>query len=262
MKTLILYLVFIFITSTVNAKVQTQEITYNGGGSKLKGYLAYNDSFSEKRPGILVIHEWWGHNKYARNRARKLAGLGYTALAVDMYGNGTVASHPKKAGELMREAFKNWDRSKTRFNAALKVLQEHKTVDPSKIASIGYCFGGAVSLRMARGGADLVGAVAFHGSLPLEPMIKKGSLKASVLIINGSEDSFLKADTVALFMRQMYEANVDLIYINLKGVKHSYTNPDANKLSQKFNIPNLVYDKLADDRSWQEMQQFFTRIFK
>lgn len=262
MKTLVSCLLFLFIAITVNAKVQTQEIDYQAEGTNLKGYLAYDDASSNKRPGILVVHEWWGYNEYARSRARKLAKIGYTALALDMYGDGKVADHPKKAGELMQAALENWDVSKARFNAAMNVLKNHKTVNSLKIASIGYCFGGNVSLRMVRGGAQLTGAVAFHGALPLKPAMGKGSLKAAVLVVNGSEDAFLKAETVASFMKQMYEANADLTYLNLKGIKHSYTNPGADVLSRKFNIPNLVYDKTADDRSWQEMQRFFERIFK
>ena len=190
-----------------------------------------------------------------------LAELGYTAFAVDMYGDGKLANHPKKAGEFMQAAFKDFAATKEKFEEAMKILRAHKTVDSGRIAAIGYCFGGAVSLRMARRGADLNGVVAFHSALPLEPPMSKGKVTTSILIANGSEDTFLALDTVAKFVREMMEANADFTYLNLKGVKHSYTNPKADELSKKFNIPNLKYDKTADERSWQAMQQLFNRIF-
>ena len=257
-----IYLFFLLNTAAiVDAKILTQSIEYKTRGTTMKGYLAYEDSITQKRPGILVVHEWWGHNDYVRMRARLLAKLGYTAFAIDMYGSGKIADHPKKAGEYMQTAFKQWKVSKARFNEALKILRAHKTVDPTKVASIGYCFGGAVSLRMARSGADLNGVVVFHSALPLEPPVSPGKIKAAVLVINGSEDAFLQSETVASFMKEMYEANADLTYINLAGVKHSYTNPKADEFNNKFNIRNLEYNKYADERSWLEMQHFFNRIF-
>ncbi|MGK0179539.1 MAG: dienelactone hydrolase, partial [Nitrospinales bacterium] len=159
------FLIFSFSTSAF-AGILTEEVSYTSGGVNLKGYLVYDDSIKGKRPGVLVVHEWWGHNEHARERARMLAKLGYTALAVDMYGDGKVAEHPKKAGEFMNAAFTDWEGSQAKFNAAKNLLQSHATVDPKRIASIGFCFGGAVSLRMARGGADLAAVVAFHSVLP------------------------------------------------------------------------------------------------
>ena len=155
MRTLFSFLLVLSFAATAQAGIQTQEIEYSSGGTQLKGYLAYDDSVKGKRPGVLVVHEWWGHNQHARDRARMLAELGYTALAIDMYGDGKFADHPKKAGEFMNAAMTDWEGSQAKFNAAKKLLQSHATVDPERIAAIGFCFGGAVSLRMARGGADL-----------------------------------------------------------------------------------------------------------
>lgn len=261
MKTLISIFLFFSLTATAHAEIQTQEVAYSSGGSTLKGYLAYDDAVKNKRPGILVVHEWWGHNKHARNKAEALAKLGYTALAVDMYGDGKTADHPDKAGEFMNAAFKDWEGSQAKFNAAKKLLQEHETVDAGKIGAIGFCFGGAVSLRMARSGADLKGVVAFHSALPLDPPAVKGMMTASVMVINGSDDGFLNPETVASFTRQMVEANADLTYISLAGVKHSFTNPQADEFREKFNISALQYDKQADERSWKAMQGFFQRVF-
>jgi dienelactone hydrolase len=261
MKSIIQW-VFLSILGFANvgyAEVQTQEIKYTEGGIALKGYLAYDDAIKEKRPGILVVHEWWGHNEHARDRARKLAKIGYTAFAVDMYGDGKLADHPKKAGEFMNAAFKDWESSQARFNKAKEVLQSHKTVDSERIGAIGFCFGGAVSIRMARGGADLDGVVAFHSALPLEPAIK--NMKASILVINGSEDAFLKPATVGTFSSQMMEGNVDFTYMSLKGVKHSFTNKQADEFRKKFDIGALEYNKQADERSWMAMKKFFKRVF-
>ena len=162
----------------------------------------------------------------------------------------------------MNLTFSNWSDSQGRYNKALEVLKAHKTVDAARIGSIGFCFGGAVSIKMARGGADLKGIVAFHSALPVEPAITKNSMKSAVLVINGSEDGFLKPEAVASFSQDMFRANVDFTYINLKGVKHSFTNPQADEFSKKFNIAALQYNKKADEQSWVSMLKFFERIFK
>jgi len=255
----LVFIAILGLATTAQAEVQTQEIEYSQGGTTLKGYLAYDSSIKGKRPGILVVHEWWGHNEHARDRARMLAEIGYTALAVDMYGDGKLADHPKKAGEFLNAAFNDWEASQARFNKAKEVLQSHKTVDAERIGAIGFCFGGAVSIRMARGGADLDGVVAFHSSLPLQPAVT--NMKASVLVINGSQDAFLKPETVASFSSQMMAGNVDFTYINLQGVKHSFTNKQADEFRKKFDIGALEYNKKADERSWKAMQNFFQRVF-
>jgi len=260
-KKLFILLLLFGLTATANAEIHTEAVNYTSGGVQLTGFLAYDDSIKGKRPGILVTHEWWGHNKHAQNRARKLAQLGYTAFALDMYGSGKLAEHPKKAGEFMNAAFKNWDASKEKFQEAKKILQTHKTVDAENIGAIGFCFGGAVSIRMARGGADLKGVVAFHSALPDKPKLAKDKMSASILVINGAKDAFLNSDTVAAFAKEMVDANVDFTYMSLKGVQHSYTNPQADEFSKKFNLPALKYDQAADQRSWKAMHRFFQRVF-
>ena len=254
------FLIFSFAASA-QAGIQTQEIDYSSDGTRLKGYLAWDDSVKSKRPGVLVVHEWWGHNEHARERARMLAHLGYTALAVDMYGDGKFAEHPDKAGEFMNAAFKDWKGSKAKFNAAKKLLQGHATVDPKHIASIGFCFGGAVSLRMAREGADLDAVVAFHSALPTEPPVSPGKVKAAVLVLNGSEDVWLDPKAVAAFKKEMSAAARDFQYLTLAGAKHSFTNKKADEFSKKFKMDNLKYNKQADKRAWSAMQNLFKRVF-
>ncbi len=261
MKTLISIALFLTLTTTAHADIKTEEVNYSAGGVKLKGYLATDSAVKGKRPGILVVHEWWGHNKHARDRAEMLAKLGYTALALDMYGDGKLADHPDKAGEFMNAAFKDWPGSQAKFNAAMKLLQEHATVDAARIGAIGFCFGGAVSLKMARGGADLKGVVAFHSALPDAPPVEKGKVNTAVMVINGSEDGFLKPEAVAKFMQEMVTANADVTYLSLAGVRHSFTNPQADAFREKFGIDALKYDKQADERSWKAMQNFFQRVF-
>ena len=261
MRTLLSFFLIFSIATVAQAEIKTQEVQYSSGGAKLKGYLAYDDSVKGKRPGVLVVHEWWGHNEHARDRARMLAKLGYTALAVDMYGDGKFAEHPEKAGEFMNAAFKDWKGSKAKFNAAKKLLQKHSTVDRKRIASIGFCFGGAVSLRMAREGADLAAVVAFHSALPTEPPVSPGKVKAAVLVLNGSEDAWLDPKAVAAFKQEMSGAAKDFQYLTLAGAKHSFTNKMADEFSKKFKIDNLQYNKQADKRSWSAMQNLFKRVF-
>lgn len=235
-------------------------VNYSDGAINMEGYLAYDDSIAGKRPGILVVHEWWGHNEYARNRARMLAKLGYTALAVDMYGNGRQADHPDDAGKFAAEVRQNLAVAQKRFEAALHLLQDHSTVDPQQIAAIGYCFGGGVVLQMARQGLDLAAVAVFHGSLATDTPAKPGDIKARILVCNGADDRFIPPEQIQAFRDEMQAAEVDLTFISYPGAKHSFTNPGADIYAEKFNLP-VGYNKEADKKSWQDMQEFLTATF-
>lgn len=226
----------------------------------MKGYLAYDNAIKGKRPGILVVHEWWGLNDYARNRADMLAKLGYTAFALDMYGDGKQTTHPDDAKKFASEVMKNLPLEKARFNAGLDILRKYETVDPHRIAAIGYCFGGGVVLQMARSGVDIAGVASFHGMLATNEPAQAGMVKAKILVMTGADDPFAPADQVAKFKKEMDAAKVDYKVISYPGAKHSFTNPDADKYGKKFNLP-LAYNKAADRASWQEMQEFFHLIF-
>ena len=244
----------------LQAAVVGKQVSYQTGDTVMKGYLAYDDALTGKRPGILVVHEWWGHNSYARKRAEMLAELGYTAMAVDMYGDGKTADHPDNAGKFATAVRQDQDMMQARFNAARHYLNSQETVDPELNAAIGYCFGGSVVLGMARSGADLDGVVSFHGSLGgLPPVSDK--VTAKVLAANGADDPFNSKETIELFKEEMETAGVDFEFINYPGVKHSFTNPDANVFGEKFGLP-LEYNAEADKASWQKMQQFLDSIFK
>ena len=249
------------ISTAALAAVKGEEVQYQAGDVVLKGYLAYDDAIKGKRPGILVVHEWWGHNNYARMRARTLAELGYTALAVDMYGDGKTADHPDTAKQFMSEVAQNLPLMKARFKAARKLLAKHKTVDNNRIGAIGYCFGGAVVLNMARAGEKLAGVVSFHGSLGTSEPARYGKVKAQVLVLNGADDLFVTAEQIEAFKKEMENAGAKYRFINYPGARHGFTNPDANVYGPKFNMP-LAYNKDADERSWAEMQAFFNGLFR
>jgi len=248
-------------SSTVWAKVTAREVEYRAGDTVLKGYLAESSAAKGKRPAVLVVHEWWGHNEYARKRARMLADLGYVALAVDMFGDGKTAQHPEDAGKFAGEAMKNKTVGEARFNAALDFIKQQPKVDPERIATIGYCFGGGVVLHMARQGADLKGVVSFHGSLATDSPAKPGSVKAQVLVFNGDEDKMIPPEQVAAFKEEMTRTGAAFRYVGYPGVMHSFTNPDADSYAKKFNLP-LAYNKKADQNSWAETKKFLKKIFK
>lgn len=253
--------ILLLITGVAIAEVTEREITYHAGDTPLEGYLVYGEDAKGKRPGVLVVHEWWGLNDYARARARMLAELGYTALAVDMYGEGKVADHPKDAGRFADKLRQDLPLAKARFTAALEELRRHPTVDSDRIAAIGYCFGGGIVLEMARAGVDIAGVVSFHGSLSTDNPAEPGDVEASVLVFNGAEDPFVRKEQIIEFKTEMGSAGVDYRFVNYPEAKHSFTNPDADRLGKKFDLP-LAYDPEADRRSWQEMQEFFDRIFE
>lgn len=250
---------FAAVAGTAHAKIVGEPVQYTVGDTVFKGYLAYDDSSKKKRPGILVVHEWWGQNEYVRKRARMLAELGYTALALDMYGDGKQASHPKEAGAFAGQVRQNMPAAKERFLAARKVLSEHPLTDPNRIGAIGYCFGGGIVLEMARMGVDLKGVASFHGSLGTANPAKKGMVKAKVLVLNGAADPYTKPEQIVAFKKEMSDAGVDYRFIDYPNAKHAFTNPAATENGKKFGAP-LEYNKSADRKSWKEMKKFFKKV--
>lgn len=246
---------------SAEAKIIGKEVEYSAQGVVLKGYLAHDDAITGKRPGVLIVHEWWGHNEYTRKRARMLAKLGYTALAVDMYGDGKQAMHPDDAGKFSGEILKNFDVGKARFLAAEAFLKQQESVDATRLAAIGYCFGGAVILNMARQGSDLLGVASFHGNLKAVKLAEPGVVKTKIRVYTGGADKFISAEAVEAFKKEMTDANADFQVTVYPGAVHSFTSPDATKLGKKFKLP-MAYDAKADKESWKDMLQFFELIFK
>lgn len=243
-------------------EVKTKELKYDADGVEMKGYVAWDDAIEGKRPGVLVVHEWWGQNEYPRKRARMLAQLGYTALALDMYGDGRQAAHPDDAGAFMNEVVANLPGARARFNAALEVLRDEPTVNPENIAAIGYCFGGGVVLHMARYGADLKAVASFHGSLGLGVASggEAGEVTARVVAYHGEEDVLVPQDQVSALTGEMEAAGADFQIIRLPGALHGFSNPEATTNGEKFGLP-LRYNELADEASWAHMQLVFNKVF-
>jgi dienelactone hydrolase len=234
---------------------------YNAEGVVMKGYLAYDENIQGRRPGVLVVPEWWGLNDYVRMRTRMLAELGYTAMAVDMYGEGKVVMTPDEAGKLSSEAMRNFDVAKARFMAAMDFLKHQPTIDPTRIAAIGYCFGGGVVLNMARQGMDLKGVASFHGGLAAVKPAQPGSVKAKVLVLHGGADKFVTPEQVEAFKQEMKSAGADFKFVSYPGATHSFTNPEATELGKKFSMP-IAYNAKADEESWNEMKGFLSKIFR
>jgi len=239
------------------AEIQTQVINYHDGDNPLQGYFSWDDSIEGKRPGVLVVHEWWGLNDYARQRTRMLAELGYVAFAVDMYGKDQVTKHPEQANAWMSKITENVDNWQHRADLGLQQLKAHKLVNADKTAAIGYCFGGATVLQLAYSGANIDGVVSFHGSLPAATESQYPNINTKILAAHGNADPFTPPEKVTAFMNSMEAADADWQLLSFGGVKHSFTNPG----SASYGLDALAYDADADRRSWQAMQNFFAEIF-
>jgi dienelactone hydrolase len=239
------------------AAVKTETIEYEHDGTQLQGHLAYDDAVEGQRPGVVVVHEWWGLNAYAVQRAEMLAELGYIAFAVDMYGTDKVTEHGAQAEEWMSQITANVDRWRERALLGLQLLRQQDRVDPQRVAAIGYCFGGATVMQMAYAGADLDGVVSFHGSLPTPAEGQEPDVKAQVMVAHGNADSFVPAEQVGAFTEALTRLGVGFRFYGYEDVQHSFTNPDA----ERFGIPNLKYDAAADQHSWVAMKAFFEEIF-
>jgi dienelactone hydrolase len=237
--------------------MKSETIEYRDGAVTLKGFVTFDDSKAGKRPGILVNPEAFGLGPQAKGRAERLAQLGYVALAADPYGDGAIAKDLNEAMKLATPLFADPAKLRARGHAALKTLAAHPQVDPSRLAAIGYCMGGTVSLELARDGAALRGIVSFHGGLQTQLPAKPGQVKAKILVCNGNDDPFVPADQLRGLIEEMTKAGADWQVINYGGTVHSFTNPDADSLGN----PGLKYSKSSDERSWKAMMHFFDEIF-
>lgn len=241
--------------------ISKKEVSYSSADTTLKGYLAMPMG-DESRPGVIVVHEWWGHNEYARKRADMLAELGYNALALDMFGEGKTADHPQQAMEFVTELMGAGDEAKARFDAAVELLTAQSTTNKDKLAAIGYCFGGSVVLSMARSGDEpLKGVVSFHGGLQGLSAIENARIESKILVLNGQDDPFVTTEQKEKFKAEMDVINADYEFIEYPGVVHAFTNPDATKLGEKFDLP-LKYNEQADVDSWKRMEKFLSQVFK
>jgi len=245
------------------ANIQSEEISYSAGGVDMQAYVAWDSELEGERPGVLVVHEWWGNNPYSRRRADMLAALGYTGMALDMYGGGRVAVDPDEAGELMNGLLEDLGTVRARFNAALEVLKAHQTTDAGKSAAIGYCMGGGIVLHMARYGADLKAVASFHGALPLGVAAEGegGDVTARIAVYHGEDDVLIPAEAVEAFLAEMEKTHADCLFVPLPTALHGFSNPLATTNGEKYGLP-LRYDERADNASWSHMQLVLQSAFK
>ena len=237
-------------------KIVTQAVQYKQDDTVLEGYLAYDDAVKGKRPGVLVVHEFWGLDKFAKSRAEKLAELGYVAFAVDMYGQGKVTENRDEARALASHV-RSTPLMRERAQAGLKVLAQSSLVDPQRLAAIGFCFGGTTVLELAYSGADLRGVVSFHGGLTAPRPEDLKNIKASILVLHGADDPLIKPEEIAAFQDAMRQAKADWQMILFGGAVHSFTNPEATG----HHIPGVAYDAKTAARSFKYMEIFFKEIF-
>jgi dienelactone hydrolase len=244
-------------TQAALAEVQTQAIEYMDEDVPLTGHLYWDDAIEGQRPGILVIHEWWGLNDYAKKRARMLAELGYVAFAADMYGNDQVTDQPDQARDWMQEVTADVELWVQRAELGLAQLTASELVEPTKTAAIGYCFGGGTVMHMAYANSPVLGVASFHGSMPAAPEEAKGKIKSEILVLHGQADSFVAPEVVTNFQNKLEEAGANWEMAIYGGVRHGFTNPDAGN----YGMDNLEYDPQADARSWGRMLSFFEELF-
>lgn len=248
--------------STALAAIQEEAVSYKDGDTVLKGYVVYDDASNAKRPGIIVVPEWWGVNKHMRDEARRYAGEGYTAFIADIYGEGKTADNPKDAGALMGFMKKNPALIKSRFDAAKDTLSMQRTVDASRIGAAGYSFGGSVVLDGVRADSDLKGVVVFYSMLvPSASPAQAGMVKSKVLVLNGGADPVVKPESVDAFNKEMTGAKVDYRYVSYPGAKHGYNNPDASAKAEQFKLP-FAYSPDATLQAAAEASKFFSEVFK
>lgn len=245
---------------TTTIQVKEEDITYTADTVTLHSYVAYNQNDTSIRPVVIVVPEWWGLNDYAKGRARQLAELGYLAIAIDVYGNGQTADNPDKAKALAMPFYQNPAMGKQRFDAALNKIKTYPMADTSRVAAIGYCFGGGLVLNVARLGEDIKGVVSFHGSLLGTP-VNKELLKANILVCHGEADPFVPATEVAGFKKQMDSVGAAYTFKGYAGATHAFTNPNATEMGNKFSLP-IAYNAAADTASFKDMQDFFGKLFQ
>ena len=238
--------------------IETKTITYQIGNDTYEGCVSRPVKVDGKVPGILVAHDWTGYGPFVKARAEQLAKLGYVAFALDMYGQGQHANNPDEAKKLSGAFYKDPALFKLRSQAALAELLKQPNVDSERIGAIGFCFGGATVLELARSGANVKGVVTFHGSLKTQNPAAPGGVKAQeILVLHGSRDPLVPPADVAGFMNEMNAANVPFRLVAYPNAVHAFTNPEAGSDPSK----PTAYNPEAADAAYGEMEEFFSRLF-
>lgn len=260
MKTKVMIVLLVILTGASSAgfcEILTRTVSYEHDGQSLEGFMAWDDEVEGRRPGVLVVHEWWGLNDYAKKRAKKIAALGYNAFALDMYGRGMVTHHPDKASEWSKRVTGNIELWQNRAMTGLEVLKQDARTDPGRLAAVGYCFGGSTVQQLAYAGSDLLGIVSLHGSLisPPEPVFDH--VETKILICHGAADPLIKRETIPGYVAAMEQSGIDWQMIMYGDAKHAFTNPEADKAG----MDAVSYNESADRRSWQHMKVFLNELF-
>jgi dienelactone hydrolase len=237
--------------------MQSKTVNYKVGDAEFIGHLAWDEAASGKRPGVLVVHEWWGLNDFAKGRANELAKLGYVAFACDMFGGGKVAKTPDEAGAQIKQLTENFPEWRQRATAALDLLKQHPQCDTSRLAAIGYCFGGSTALVLACSGADIAAVVTFHGGLAAPTPEMAQAIKGTLVICHGSIDAHTSEETMVKVRKALDDAHVDYEIDYYGSAKHGFAVPEADKRG----MPSLGYNKKADERSWKRMLALFEEKF-
>lgn len=248
-------------TTTATPVIKEESVVYTDKGDTLRGFIAWDERITTKRPAILIVPEWWGLTEYPKTRARELAKLGYVAMALDMYGNGKIAEDPKTALEYAMPWYKDPVAAQRRIEAAAQVAKGYAATDTAQIAAIGYCFGGAMVLNAAKLGSNFKGVMSFHGGLEGGVTPQKGLTKAGIFVANGEADTFVSPEQITTFRKQLDSVGAPYTFKQYPGALHAFTNPDATEKGKKFNLP-IAYNAAADTASWKDMQDFFKSILK
>jgi dienelactone hydrolase len=238
--------------------IKTRTVDYKSGDIVCEGYLAYDSSLTGNRPGVLIIHQWRGITDYEKMRAQSLAQMGYVAFVADIYGKGIRPPNNDEARKQVGQFYGDRSLFRIRANAGLDQLKQNNLVDTTRIAAIGYCFGGSGVLELARSGAHLNGVVSFHGSLATQTPDDAQNIKAKVLVLTGADDPSIPFEQVKAFEDEMTSGGVDWQLISYGGAVHSFTIPTAGN----DNSTGSAYNEKADKRSWEAMKLFFAEIFK
>lgn len=246
------------LASLARAEIRMQQVEYKDGDTVCEGYLAYDDAVTDQRPGVLVCPEWWGMTDYPKHRADQLAKMGYVAFVADIYGGGKTTDEPQQAGEWDAPFMTDRKLMRQRAQAGLDTLLAQKYVDKSRVAAIGYCFGGTCALELARAGAPLAGVISFHGNLSRTADEGPDNITAKILVCHGGDDPLVSAKVLADFEAEMKEVKANYQINIYSGAQHAFTNPAADS----HHIPGIAYNEQADKRSWAAAKDFFEEVFK
>jgi dienelactone hydrolase len=257
MKSLVLILATLLTSLNALGAIQTKVIEYKIGDQAFEGFLAYDDAAKGPQPGVLIVHQWKGLTDYEQKRAEMLAKLGYVAFCADIYGKGIRPTEVKDASALAGTYKGDRALYRERLKAALEVLAAQPQVEKSKLAAMGYCFGGTGALEVARSGADVRGVISFHGGLGTPTPADAQSIKGRVLVLHGADDPFVPPAEVDAFKKEMADAKTAYDFVAYPGAVHSFTHWTAGSDNSK----GAAYNKEADEQSWEAMKAFLAKVF-